>query len=492
MATTYRIHPALGIARVGNSREIFIGPEEVDSVQQKYKVGVGKIRRQAARFSVFEVDTTTGKTVREVQHDGDSVRIVWAVHLANRKAAHESRNRDVADRTRLVIDAGEERISGGSVGPYELAGSFQGRGARPQRVVLGDLRTDEQGRLIVAGGYGKSFTPTGAPVTSYKNNDDWCDDTSDGPVRAFLQLDGGGWIETESAWVVVAPTDFAPPVRDGLSLYDLMDHIAFNKFKVDYDPALAPGGTMSFRNHLYPLLKAVALAGWVEQGQKVTNYLDPDVFAKLKSNLPEHMEDRKKVYKEITGKAMDPDAFEAAIARLDQENLTAKSVPPDLAAAIPLTDRQTALLERWKNGDFAADFDNPLPQEPWLVRDKAALTLCVGNKFIPGIEVSGIVREKGTYRAPFRLDPQSPAIAGRPGSLTAGLAVPWQADFQLCGIWPSQRPVGVKRGGQSGQSWNQGVHGYEDMTEKWKWMGFVLAEEHGTPPEHVEKGRDLC
>ena len=51
---------------------------------------------------------------------------------------------------------------------------------------LGEIRTDDAGRLLVLGGTGKSASPSGAPVydpadpNSFNNADDWYDDTSTG------------------------------------------------------------------------------------------------------------------------------------------------------------------------------------------------------------------------------------------------------------------------------------------------------------------------
>jgi hypothetical protein len=72
-------------------------------------------------------------------------------------------------------------------------------------VPLGDLLTDGAGRLIVLGGFGKSRSPSGRGLTNFANNDGWCDDVSDGPVRATIRLNGGAeTVEAEPARVIVA------------------------------------------------------------------------------------------------------------------------------------------------------------------------------------------------------------------------------------------------------------------------------------------------
>lgn len=92
---------------------------------------------------------------------------------------------------------------------------------------LGELRTDEKGRLVVLGGRGFS-QPVGpdGPATgddrlnywivNYANNDHWYDDTSDGPVTAKVMLNKKEIEVCGGAWVVVAPPDFAPDIRASL------------------------------------------------------------------------------------------------------------------------------------------------------------------------------------------------------------------------------------------------------------------------------------
>jgi hypothetical protein len=52
---------------------------------------------------------------------------------------------------------------------------------------LGELRTDKFGRLLVLGGRGRAVAwkiDGTSPLDDDVNNDQWFDDTSDGPVRA--------------------------------------------------------------------------------------------------------------------------------------------------------------------------------------------------------------------------------------------------------------------------------------------------------------------
>src|ERR1700730_17490530 len=99
MGRRFRIHPALGVARVGNApgNAFYIGPEHPDvpanwkdAKFQAFRDAEGRIKRQAARFRVFEYqEDEQGRlsVPHEVEIDPDVVKIEWRVHVANKKAA---------------------------------------------------------------------------------------------------------------------------------------------------------------------------------------------------------------------------------------------------------------------------------------------------------------------------------------------------------------------------------------------------------------------
>src|SRR5262249_40130733 len=145
-----RIHPGIGIARVGNSpgnqipENCFIGPEiplDTATPEGGYKDAEGRVKRQAARFRIYAYDkswnilgelpieTTKGTASEEVGFAG--AKVEWTVHLVNKKGAwHEFvprgksekgkklRNPDVQghktpdQRNRLIIDPGPRSING--------------------------------------------------------------------------------------------------------------------------------------------------------------------------------------------------------------------------------------------------------------------------------------------------------------------------------------------------------------------------------------------
>jgi L-Lysine epsilon oxidase N-terminal/L-lysine epsilon oxidase C-terminal domain len=266
----YRIHPSIGIARVGNADrdKFFVGPElpnrgplgdsTFGTRVQPFKDS-GKLKPQAARFRIWEYIEKKGKyeASREINLDEkDCASIVWNVHLANRKAsffkfknltgeqtAHppgDRRNDAIVDRRKLELDPLPRSISGRNGKPVEFR---KGTSKNPSRELwpnpapsppieyLGELRTDGAGRLVVIGGMGKASALSGTALGGdVFNNDGWFDDVSDGPVTAVLTLKGADGEKkvapVEGAWVLSGPPDFAPSLTNIVSLYDILYDMA--------------------------------------------------------------------------------------------------------------------------------------------------------------------------------------------------------------------------------------------------------------------------
>ena len=271
----YRIHPAIGVGRVGNAPagDFFVGPERpgervtgvagLGTRVPSFKSG-GHVKRQAARFRVWEYVQKGGVWTpqREVTlDDADVVELTWTVHLANRKAsfftfdglagspllpaqpARKRRNAAVADRRSLEIDPLPRSITGRTATVEIRKGNSRKPAAErwpnPQPVPaiesLGELRTDDRGRLVVVPGAGVAAA-RGAPIVNYANNDGWFDDVGDGPVTARLRLRrSAGKVETvpvDGAWMLVGPPDFAPDLPQTVSLYDLLFDLAARRLPV--------------------------------------------------------------------------------------------------------------------------------------------------------------------------------------------------------------------------------------------------------------------
>src|SRR5262245_40555750 len=93
----YKIYPPIGIARLGDSDAYYVGPEipghpgfeptanGPERPVAEYKDAQYRIKRQAARFRVFE-SPDDGTAPRPIQLPAGA-RIEWTVHLVNKKAA---------------------------------------------------------------------------------------------------------------------------------------------------------------------------------------------------------------------------------------------------------------------------------------------------------------------------------------------------------------------------------------------------------------------
>jgi hypothetical protein len=288
----YRIHPAIGIARVGNAVRsdadngfYFVGPEvpdvpaNVDPVSGKlgeFKID-GRIKPQAARFYVFEYEKQADGKFHPIgqvttNDPARAVRITWTVHLANRKAsfcrfggqagaedqpffstyrANNMRNATIttlAERQKwLELDGKAQTIAGGdtaSVAHFRIdRPNKSGDGTKSKIETLGELRSDAAGHLLVIGGMGQSdFDPAIGPetLTTFANNEGWFDDMSDSPVEAQLTIDGVPQAVV-GAWVVVGPPDFAPAVRSYRTMYDTLLDVMVREMTIPADDGLFAG-----------------------------------------------------------------------------------------------------------------------------------------------------------------------------------------------------------------------------------------------------------
>ncbi len=278
MPQTYRIHPAIGIARVGDSPDdYFIGPEAPGvppslnkpdaspSPNGTYKDKQMHIKRQGARFRIYEYTEDAAGVVTKVREiTAAEAQIEWEVHLANHKAAAPKfqppgRRNEGKPESDLIIDPGPQRISGANQAMTKVRGTFM----KTIDVTLGDLLTDAAGRLIVLGGHGKSQSLPQSPLEDFADNDGWCDDVADGPVRATVRLTGSAApIAADPAWVIVAPPDFAPPIENVVTLYD-----AVYNMMARFDPRLAVSDatSVSFTRDIYPILRRVSNLHWVSK-----------------------------------------------------------------------------------------------------------------------------------------------------------------------------------------------------------------------------------
>lgn len=478
-----KIHPSIGIARVGNSTAqdgFYIGPQVAEPAPMPpgfYRDATGALKREVAEFRIYGYDAH-GKVVRELGM-ADGVEIEWTVELANHKAAWYNfeialdipeadepankttrRNAKVADRKTLAITPGPRTIATPDTqGP---AYRFDGGTCFGLSVPLGELRTDARGRLHVFGGLGKSASVDGKSPTTFANNDGWYDDTSDGPVTARVRL-GGRELKVAPAWVVVAPPNYGPQQKSVRTMYALMTDLAI---QAGHLPAPK---TPSFRDDILPILKAMCDLQWMNAGFAAgfgygmpQYFLDPAYLRKLSAPGPVEAELRRTVANAFRNPA-DGDVSMKPWPWVYGDAMDIP-MPPTPRAMNWLTPTQLALLDNWAKGDFIADYDPayqpprgidqvPLAGQPAML-DRAALEFCLADAFHPGCEMTWPVRHATMYSEPYRWrhrsadDPEpdygntltpaeaesynGPLYAQFPGSITRWMAIPWQTDTASC------------------------------------------------------------
>lgn len=469
----YAVHPAIGVARVGNSvNEFFYGQEVPGPLPEPiggFKDATGALKRQAARFRIYGYDAA-GTVVREIT--ASEADITWTVHLANEKGAWYDfetaldvpvaeatgrRNPSAigAARKALVIDPGPRSVTGtGRIGPAFDTGSFLSAS-----VYLGELRTDEAGRLVVLGGRGHSFAPRGEPLTTFANNYGWCDDTSDGPVRATLRINDMTF-EADPGWVVVAPPDYGPSIAAGyVSIYDVVYDLMRRQGN-------QPDRAVSFAGDIYPLFARLVEMQWVNAGVLRDNgpgtpgdYLRPEFLAQLNDPTAPSAPLRKLMFEAFRNPAYTK-VEDVAIPPMYGDEVTIPGTTPRQFLTVTATQYQ--MLARWRDGNFIPGLPRLGPRllsdvsvalQPSTL-DRAAMEACLGGAFHPGCEATWPVRIASMYAAPFRLKvrppgvvepdygdsltpaaalaPDGPLSSNGPGALTRWMAVPWQSDTASC------------------------------------------------------------
>ncbi|WP_017327518.1 LodA/GoxA family CTQ-dependent oxidase [Synechococcus sp. PCC 7336] len=472
------IYPSIGIARVGNSKnEYFIGPEISWPDRQPigfYKDTTGALKRQAARFRIYGLNADD-RVVRELT--ADEANITWTVHVANKKSAWyefeealdlpttapaNRRNANFTEekREQLAIDPGPISISGKQKSGIEYRfdnGTFLG-----EEVYLGELQTDEVGRLIFLGGHGLSKTPfPNNPPTTFANNNGWHDDTSDGPVTAEVLYNNQS-LPVDPAWVVTAPPNYAPDIISVITMWDVMEDTFQTAF-------FLPKAKPSFMQDIYPLLQQFSMCQWVNFGfyvgfgyNQAYDFENKDYIAKLANPDPVYREYRRQIFNYFrppNPKTIDSEAWPWMYG--DRVSIPADN--PD--AFLSVTPTLYRYLQLWLQGDYINDWEPDFvppnsideivePARQAEAIDKASLWFCLGGPFHPGCELTWPMRNTSLYSSPFRIrhrspnDPEpdygntlthaavmssdGPLYAQSAGDLTRWMAVPWQTDTASC------------------------------------------------------------
>jgi hypothetical protein len=539
-----KIFPSIGIARVGDSTNPnenggwFIAPEFENEERPEgfsFRDADGKIKKQGAKFRIYAFDSDDNPIGEITNHEAE---ITWKVELANKKASwfffdgtekalnvfmgnedgdklprgfrnphigkmefdKKSKKHFPNDERKkmleihgsnilIVQNVKEEPIIEG----YKISGKFK----EVISVELGELKTDSKGRLIVLGGNGHSdaIDENGNSIKerrwirNYANNSDWFDDVSDGPVTATVKIKNTEEsIEVrDGAWVVVAPPDFAPDVKNIVTLYDVMEEVAWrNESLINKStPNIKLPENVNFDLDIKPVLKSMHSQRWVNgralkghgtgktgdfqdrDSEKVKKGgIDPDILIKELSpkSADEDSPKGRMIREKIVDHLRQP-AYSFFVNGKFKENKYGESqiinqaksmfMPPlsgdegdivdnDPSTWLSLTYLQYERFCNWKKNPYARneviEEVNPIKMETDCLT-KTVLSNCAGGAFFPGIEMTCISRVPSLYKEAFRINHQ----LSEAGDMTKYMALPWQADFWECQQhwWPAQRPDDV-------------------------------------------------
>jgi hypothetical protein len=466
MATLQKVQifPAIGIARIGNSPEWYLGPElpfpapPSPPPGDTYKDEACRIKRQAQRFRLWGF-FSDGSDREMTLADGD---ITWTVHLVNAKPSLNGEG---------SIDGGLQTLDG--VG---ASASFVGTFG-PASVPLGDAETDGDGRLIVRGGFGKSENPTDpSSMPNFPTTPGWYDDVSDGPITAQIIVSGTTIIAENGAWVICPPPRFAPTTYSITTLFDTLRQLALTNGQ------LSPLGPPSFATDVYPILKRALDMRFVTAFAFGSGDHDTLSAFAPPGGAGDTLANRQVVYAKLRPPPGDMPLLN------DGGGTTSQ-----------IRDFQNSFIQQWSLGQGTSDWP---PVAPVAITPAgltmAALENCVGAAFFPGIEAGGIPNAISIttlhFAEAFRLDPAQV----QPGDVTKGMARPWQGDFYLCGgpesagqvdqasWWPAARPIGVYPADDMANKrpWALGVAAsMSDMVNNWHELGFIVDKGLGKPVE---------
>jgi len=196
----YKIHPGIGVARVGDSpSDWYIGPEtwpEPDPPYGGYRDAEGRIKRQAGRFRVFDHSGSVPVPV-------DDADVTWTV----------------------VLGPSSTGPSATLLGPNKVQTlATTPLGGSSSLVSWGEIRTDSEGHLLVLSGIvGGTFDGAGC-----------------GKISAEI-----GGMQALSAWIIIVAPGWAPYRRPSRSMYD---------FLLDLAGAPLPSPLLFVRD-IYPILR---------------------------------------------------------------------------------------------------------------------------------------------------------------------------------------------------------------------------------------------
>jgi hypothetical protein len=274
----------------------------------------------------------------------------------------------------------------------------------------------------------------------------------------------GQRLETDPAWVVVAPPNYAPQQKSVRTMWDLMRDVAISA------GMLPKPARPSFERDIRPIFERLTRLQWVNAGFAAAfGWGAPNDFSlreqleKLSRNTDDTAEMRHVIANQF--RVFNRDAWSPVPWPWLYGDAMTLPPPETPRQNVALTPTQLAMLQQWSAGDFDDDYepdritprrieDVSLAEQPDTL-DRASLEFCLADAFHPGCEMTWPMRTSGLYMAPFRLRhapsgwiepdygpvlgadlitlPNGPLLGGQlAGGITRWMAVPWQTDTASC------------------------------------------------------------
>lgn len=465
MKTTYKIHPSIGIARLGNSdSQFYIEPSKTGALPlecdsngnetkiadlplhvSKFKDKEGKIRRQASKFRIFKTEND-----REVEINLDTPEIEsinWTVHIANKKAvwynfsmlqgnsmyttkdfdnsyqAQKITLRNVKQTTarqKLIIDPGPRTVNGknqkieigsSNIPKGYLCGSFPAKTKYGFDInKLGDLLTDSSGRLLVLGGVGNAGG--NEPISSFAGAESWHDDIADGYINCTVKLKTAEEVNL-NAWVIVGSPKFAPEIENICTLSDTMLDVAvrfqnvdpkiFNAKKWPLTRGWNKDYIINFERDVAAIFERPKRYQWVSNVQAMMNFASLNI--NFKDNSPANKIYRQKYFSYFRK----PDFYTGEHEILFKNNIPKQPLNSGSNSVnnvlidkfLTLTQTQYFFLEQWANGKFVIKSHSGY--SGISEKDQFSVGNCVGLPMCPGIEVTWNTQHPAIYAAPYEI-----------------------------------------------------------------------------------------
>ena len=540
----FAIYPSVGIARVGDSPEYYVHPDEptldlspepftlprtaVTTNRGKFRDTANRIRRQAARFRIYEVNwkAYNNKTwipadpVKQIKA-GSSIELRWKVNVCNAKHfpafSPPASDTPPALATRTRLEATADITSKPPLTHKVLKVPKAAAAGRPNDIVLGAVTVDADGNLLFVGGEGQCFSDGATLLPGPLFQPKWFDDVCDGRIECEVFEGGVSKGSALPAWVVTGKPAFSQAMPQFESLYDVAKQLASNR-------AILPITVdTKFVRDVFPVIRAIERLRWTSNLAQLHRTAPPLVnksaeLAKLADKSdPVGRAQRRALFDRLTSPRMtlhsyrepstgviDED-FDRALARMVAARPASPKNMPMMWDTTLVGDRYYHMYNL-ANDNYTDDYDRvqgipaqtpfsaQTPLEQLDTLNRAYMETALGGSNMPGLEVGFRASERNTW-APiaFRID-----AAIQPGYLTASLSVPWPKDYSACADgdrplewWPPGRPIRVFNVNGDVKEWERKWAGEPGNTVATAWKGLGFLKFHPASKQYREDERTL-